>query len=138
MLIRSWMSSPRTGRERIASRLPIRVVVGMTGRFARQQIKERERRFRRKHRWRLRALKASLALVALSIWLIAPGLEVPLWAVVPAMFVCVLGAASDQLMGTYSLACGRDAEKWTSDELRRTSPQGSRVVDWIPFGGPGR
>lgn len=106
----------------------------MTGRFAQQQIKERERRFRRKHRWRLRAVWASLVAVGLSIWLIAPGVEVPLWAVVPAMSVCVLGAGWDQLVGTYSLACGRDAEKWTSDELRKRAPAGSRVVDWIPFG----
>lgn len=113
--------------------MPIRVLVGMTGRYAQQQIKERNRRVLLKHWWRFGLMAMAVVVVAFSIWLIAPGLEVPLWAVVPATFLCVTGAAWDQLAGTYNLANGRDAEKWTSKELRKVCGPGWHVVDGISF-----
>jgi hypothetical protein len=105
----------------------------MTGRYAQQQIKERNRRVLRKHWWRFGVMALALVGVASSIWLIVPRFEVPLWAVIPAMFLGATGAAWDQLAGTYHLVSGRDAEKWTSKELRKACGPGWHVVDGVSF-----
>lgn len=114
--------------------MPIKTPVGMTGRFADKQIKERNRRVVRKHWWRLGLMALAIGGLGFGTWLVAPRFAVPLWGVLPAMCLCVVGAAWDQLAGTYHLVCGRDAERWTSRELRKRSPRGWHVVDWIPFG----
>lgn len=87
----------------------------------------------RKHWWRFGLMALAVLGLGLGAWLVAPGLEVPLWAVIPATCACVLGAGWDQLAGTYYLVCGRDAEKWTSKELRKVCGPGWLVVDGISF-----
>jgi hypothetical protein len=107
--------------------------VGKTESWADQQIKERNRRVLRKYWWRFGLMALALAGVGVSIWLIAPDVEVPLWAVIPAMFVLALGVGWPQIAGTYHLATGRDAEKWTSKELRKVCGPDWHVIDGIPF-----
>lgn len=106
----------------------------MTGRFARDKIKRYKRNFWRKHWWRVGVIAGIALSVAATLRFLWPEQEVPLWATVLAVVVASAGVASDSFYGTSQLAMGRDAEKWTSDVLRKRGPRGSVVIDWIPFG----
>ncbi len=105
----------------------------MTGRFARQQIKERNRRLVRKHWWRLALMGFVILAFGAATWLVTPDLQVPVWGALPAICFAVLAGYWDQLAGTTSLSNGRDAEAWTSKELRKVCGPGWHVVDGISF-----
>lgn len=105
----------------------------MTQGYVERQIKERHRRFVRTHWWRLGAVAAAIAGLGIGTWLVVPGSRVPLWAVVPALCLTVLGAAWDQLTGTYHLVSGRNAQRWTSRELKKVCGRGWHVIDGLPF-----
>ncbi|MDQ3913814.1 MAG: NERD domain-containing protein [Actinomycetota bacterium] len=78
------------------------------------------------------ALSVSAFLVLL--WLVWPEQTLPLWGAVLLAVVTSVAVSSDTFYGTYQTAMGRDAEEWTSKELRKRCPREWRVIDWIPFG----
>lgn len=107
--------------------------MGTSERWIDQQIKERNRRLVRKHWWRL-ALGGLVVLgLGAATWLVVPDLEVPVWGVIPAVCFAVLVGYWEQLAGTANLVNGRDAERWTSKELRKVCGPGWHVVDGISF-----
>ncbi len=87
----------------------------------------------RKHWWRIGLMGVVICGLALAARLTVPNVDVPLWFVIPMTCFAVLGTMWDQIAGTYHLVSGRDAEKWTSKELRKVMGPGWHVVDGISF-----
>ena len=65
--------------------------------------------------------------------MVFPGVDLPLWLVVPGVFASLFAFAPESFDGTYHLVSARDAERWTSKDLKRTCGRGWHVIDWISF-----
>lgn len=103
--------------------------------FAETQLRRRRRAFRRKH-WRFIVLLfLSLVLAAIALAVIFSDVHVPVWLAVPGGLAFSLVFAQEMFDGTYHLSMGREAEKWTSRQLKKASGPDSTVIDWVPFDG---
>ncbi|HEX2051316.1 MAG TPA: NERD domain-containing protein [Actinomycetota bacterium] len=104
------------------------------GRYARTRIRNRRRAFLRRHWWRLAAAALTMLVFvgAVARWALdldAATAAAVAWLVVGTAFA----VGGDKLDGTYLLVSARDAERWTSRELRRALGRDWRVIDWISF-----
>ena len=103
------------------------------GNYPQVLIKQRRKAFLRKQRWRVAVIVLSIAgLVGGIAWLF-PEWSAPGWAAVLAVFVAVGAVAHPQVDGTYHLVLGRDAERWTSNDLRKKLGRGWHVIDGLVF-----
>lgn len=106
--------------------------MGMTGRFARQQIKVRANAFWRDHwRWALPGV-VGLCVLAGAVGLLIP-VSFPMWVVYPLLVLAVLSSLRPMFYGTYYLEMGAEAEAWTSKELRKACGPGWHVIDGVSF-----
>lgn len=107
------------------------------GGFARLQIKQRRKAFRR-HWPLIVAITAGLCVLSAAVVsVLLVDVLVPAWFIGPVIVIGVMEALRTQLDGTYHLESSIEAEGWTSTDLRRALGPRRCVVDGVSFGAQG-
>lgn len=105
----------------------------LAGSFLQTRINERRKAFFRKHWWRVLAVAVSFGAVVSAFAIAFPDWSVPGWAAIGVVLVIGVGMSWSQFDGTYHLEGARDAERWTSKDLRKVLGRDWHVVDGIHF-----
>lgn len=105
----------------------------LAGNFPQSQISKRRKAFFHKHWWRVLVLALLVGAMVLGLAVLFPDWSVPGWTTVPLVLVIGTAMAWSKFDGTYYLEGARDAERWTSKDLRKTLGRGWHVVDGIHF-----
>jgi hypothetical protein len=101
--------------------------------FSASKLSAHRRDFLRRAWPKLAVIAGAAFGLGLLLWLLAPGVRVPLWAAAPLTFILCLAVSWDEMSGGYYLAAGIEAQRWTSRKLRSSAGRDGRVIDSVPF-----
>lgn len=105
----------------------------LAGWFEQSQIHKRRKTFFQKHWWRVLVVVAAFGVLVTAFAVLFPDWSVPGWAAIGVVLVVGTGMSWSQFDGTYYLEGARDAERWTSKDLRKTLGRSWHVIDGIYF-----